>query len=563
MSRNPPPRKTARSFRAQPAQIAILFLALGAGLVWSYGDLFTHRTSYGALFQRSLSVLAYAVLAVRWVVIPLFVLAVGWRAVRQVRHSPDTRRIEDATWFPLRIGIAITLAAIGVVSLALYLNIFQSYPPLLASLFYSSWHLCLAILLLVMLWRPKIFAPRLPAAVRALDVVLTNCVLVLLFCELLLLVCSRFSMSPLFWSDAGGEAEGVRTIQRYRLPPSTPGMNSLNYYDDEFFRAGKDDLVVALLTDSFGGMRIARKDHFSHVAERILEASLGGRFKRIDIQNFGVSAIGMREYAYILKTDAMQFDPSIVVLCVFIGNDIDGPGGVAWRPWFCLQNWWIAKVPRRIFITLRESRNTSLSLSLGKPNGQFIDVLPWSLDPSKEPPTLSVTDFLNMERERVLMCDTHDTGIADRYRRFFDILQWFSDSLGPKLLVMIVPDEYQISDNLWTTVLDDMPQRANCVRDYPQRLITAYCGKHGIDYLDLLPVLREAEKVQRTYHTRDTHFNTRGSRLVGEALAKALIEKIQSEAMPMNDAANSSTVLVPHNSANEIPSNHEAIPRTQ
>ena len=42
--------------------------------------------------------------------------------------------------------------------------------------------------------------------------------------------------------------------------------------------------------------------------------------------------------------------------------------------------------------------------------------------------------------------------------------------------------------------------------------------------LDLLPVLREAEREARTHHLRDTHWNAHGNRVAGRELARALLE---------------------------------------
>lgn len=46
--------------------------------------------------------------------------------------------------------------------------------------------------------------------------------------------------------------------------------------------------------------------------------------------------------------------------------------------------------------------------------------------------------------------------------------------------------------------------------------------ERGIDCLDILPALREAEAGGRTYHLQDTHPNTRGNAVIGGRLAQAL-----------------------------------------
>ena len=62
------------------------------------------------------------------------------------------------------------------------------------------------------------------------------------------------------------------------------------------------------------------------------------------------------------------------------------------------------------------------------------------------------------------------------------------------------------------------PDPSAFVRDSPQTRIRAWCESRGVACLDPLPKLREAERSGRTYHLRDTHWNARGNRVVGELL---------------------------------------------
>jgi hypothetical protein len=90
--------------------------------------------------------------------------------------------------------------------------------------------------------------------------------------------------------------------------------------------------------------------------------------------------------------------------------------------------------------------------------------------------------------------------------------------------VLLIPDEFQVEDDLWHQI----EQRAGRTlqRDLPQKLLGVWLAEQGIDYLDLLPVLRavpELDDGQRhVYHLRDTHLNARGNRAVAEALAPFL-----------------------------------------
>ena len=84
--------------------------------------------------------------------------------------------------------------------------------------------------------------------------------------------------------------------------------------------------------------------------------------------------------------------------------------------------------------------------------------------------------------------------------------------------VLLIPDEFQVEDGLWAELA--LPSLR---RERPQQLLLRERERLGIPALDLLPVLRGvpplADGNRHLYHLRDTHWNTRGNRFAGEALA--------------------------------------------
>ena len=96
---------------------------------------------------------------------------------------------------------------------------------------------------------------------------------------------------------------------------------------------------------------------------------------------------------------------------------------------------------------------------------------------------------------------------------------------------MLIPDEFQLDDELWRAV--EQAAGVELQRDRAQDLIKAGLVERDIACLDLLPVLRAAPALddgkRHLYHLRDTHFNARGNRVVGEALATFLEALLASE----------------------------------
>jgi hypothetical protein len=155
-------------------------------------------------------------------------------------------------------------------------------------------------------------------------------------------------------------------------------------------------------------------------------------------------------------------------------------------------------------------------------------------DPALEEPSFSFGDFLQIELRRMRYTLTRGRAGEVVFERGLAALDEIHAVHGDRLLILLVPDEYQVNDALWHMLLPSaaktytpaLPLReglASFDRDLPQRRIHAWAEARGARVLDVLPALREAEKRARTYHLRDTHWNAHGNRVAGAELADALL----------------------------------------
>jgi hypothetical protein len=316
---------------------------------------------------------------------------------------------------------------------------------------------------------------------------------------------AHVSDSPLFWDSASAAAE----LRRQR--PKAPTyfgfrLNRGGYHDHEFFRAGPRDRVVALLADSFGLGIVPYPDHFATIAEAHLRHGLD--YERVAIHNFGVSAIGMREYLLLLESEALDTNPNLVALCIFVGNDMEGLVRRQ-RSRQALQGWWLWILSSRLVLVGREAL----------PALSDVDVPAWTPD-AEEVPTFSEARFLEIERARLRVLDPDQD-----FEPFFEALDVFHATLGPRLALVVIPDEFQVNDSLFEQLEGTLAHR-----DLPQQRIQAWANARAVPTLDLLPALRAAEADGRTYHLRDTHWNARGNRVAGEALGRFLLELLKRNA---------------------------------
>ncbi len=397
--------------------------------------------------------------------------------------------------------------------------------------FHAVFLVLLAGVILAATLRPALFGPRRPRALAAADLVLTNLWLTILVAEGVLTAAAHFSDSPLFWRKTGGSENAERTVEQFRRPRLTPyfdtRFNSGGYLDDEFFSASERDFVAALLADSFGVGVVPFRYNFATVAEEKLRRHLGERFDRVAVHNFGVSAIGLPEYAWLLRNEAAAYHPSLVILCVFVGNDLDsGLEAEPAVPRCFAQSWWIWKTPKRLMAWVRVSRRDEENLAtIGETHELGHPLLAYLFDTSLEPPSLTEEKFMEMEAERLSVCHTRSREVEARYQRLFDGLRHFRDLAGDALLVQVIPDEYQVDDDLWTRLVADRSDSEAFERDYPQRRIAEFCEREKIDFVDPLGDLRRARKIDRPYHLRDSHWNSFGNLVAGHNLGRHILSK--------------------------------------
>ncbi len=382
-------------------------------------------------------------------------------------------------------------------------------------------------------WRPR-EAGRAPGgrgALRALDLLAMNGLVLLLTSELLIAGWSRIDPSPLFF-----ETTVEDWLESRRPVPHSDWfgarLSSRGYPDDEFFVAGAEDWVGVVLADSFGMGVVPRPMTYVSLAEATLVQRFGTRFRKLALHNFSVPSIGLAEYAVLYEREARKTRPSLVILSVFVGNDIhEGNrfGGRGARERLILQEWAVASTLRRALTLWRASDEELAAVArIGESVEDDFARLPHFDDPELEEPTFDEETFLGIEARRLLVAQVEAPKTRDAYRSFYRGLDFFRRQAGDRLVVLLIPDEFQVNDGLYARIEERYPWADSIDRFAPQREIRAFCEAEGIECVDVLPDLRAAERRTRTYHLRDSHLNAHGNRVVGRALAEAVARRIAS-----------------------------------
>ncbi len=464
------------------------------------------------------------------------VVAVLALAVAAAAAAARTRRgvagLRPAgTAFLLRLSAYLAVGVLVVMLAADPTGRLDERPEVAAALGALAWLGALLALAGALLARPRLFAAPSRPWVRTLDVAAFAALAVAVALEAALGVLPHVSRSPLLHFDpilGSADSRHVdETLRRFRMRPHVQFFdgttNGGGFVDDEFFAAGPGDFVAAVIADSFGVGVVAPRFNFVAEVERRLQRALAGRYRRVAAHNFGVAAADLPEYYRILVTEALPTRPAVVVLCVFVGNDLSrrlqslGPVSFA-----VLRNWRTYQLGRRLW---RLAVERGLPLLPGSSAPEPAGRLPKSgtLVDDDKLPLRPRPLFLDIEQQRLETCNTASRTTELDYQAAGEALRKFREAVGDRLVVALVPDELQVNDGLWAELLALTDSPLAYEQTYPQERLLATCGELGIEAVDLLPALAEAQRSGVTYRPNDTHWTRLGNTVAGAAIADAIL----------------------------------------
>jgi hypothetical protein len=500
---------------------SLFHVCLTVLLIWGSRDLLRHWDEYAHSSDADVGLLILRLGSLALAIVSL--------VVSLLRRGP-----EPLGFTQLRRLVQVFAVALLMASWAYAIGYGDGSPWLVRSWFFSGLHLAQSVLTLGR-WTGMASGETRSAGSSAIrtgldrvDLVITNVLVCLLVGEALAIGWARVFPTPLLFT---GSAEAW--LETMRRPPHAPHfdrhLNSGGYPDDEFFVGGEGDLIVAVLADSFGLGVVPIGQNFVTLAEQALEDRHGSAYRRVAVHNFGIPAIGLSEYALVLEHEAHATRPSITVLMIFVGNDIhEGIDfGRTRSERYAMQEWVVVHFARRVWRYLGtdpRDRHTIATLGIESPPAER-SLLP---DVTPERPTLDEERFLEIEGTRLEVANPENRRIQKRYASFFRGLEHFRDELEDRLLVLLIPDEFQVNDRLFATLLKSKSHPDHYDRDLPQMRILEFCRRRDMDCVDLLPALRLAEEEAPTYHLRDTHWNAHGNRVAGIALAQAIDAKLDA-----------------------------------
>jgi len=288
----------------------------------------------------------------------------------------------------------------------------------------------------------------------------------------------------------------------------------------------QDEFRIVLLGDSFALGVVPYKLHFIRLLEEYLnDNEMLNNIKNFQVVNLGLACIGTRMELEILKAEGVKYQPDLVILGFFVGNDFTDPihtSKLFDKKKESLGDLRIISLIKNLYIiktSLPNYEGQKIKPSDNKLYGVYTGEGLQNYDPLK--PTFELEDYLKIE-----------VGRLDVYRQGFSAYEYLAQIKGEiismkrlveenngEFLVLIIPDELQVNPSLLKQTLEyGGISKEEVDLELPGRVLKDFFAENNINYVDLMPYFKTNNQSQVLYQPNDSHFNSTGDREVAKIL---------------------------------------------
>ncbi len=315
-------------------------------------------------------------------------------------------------------------------------------------------------------------------------------------------------------------AESAHSTAEFSAPIR---INSLGYRGGEFDPRKREQFRILVVGDSFTfGHGCTAEETYVSVLERALAGACGDR--EVEVINAGYAACNYPDTYYLyVKKIGLELEPDLVIVGFFIGNDVDRQGKSPHR--------WVEVDPEGLPLRIA---GTSAHVEDGywvanRTAGRYR--VPVIRDSHLAQAFLgAVSRVCRREAGRVIVYNElmyretyleRTEAAADVVQRLFSAMKMSVEERGARLVIVMIPTLEQVCPKI---VFGDSGVDSGLDLLKPQREFARFFGEQGIDYVDLLPTLREFAPEEGLYYPGDHHWTVRGNEVVGARIASWLVE---------------------------------------
>ena len=294
---------------------------------------------------------------------------------------------------------------------------------------------------------------------------------------------------------------------------------------------------IVVVGDSFGWVG-GREGNYTALLERKFESHDGAH--KIDVINTGYASTHTAEQLIMLRKFGLQYNPDLVILGFFAGNDfLDAD---PYRKRIVLNKYFLDIDRRnehrwlgypmvaqsRAWLFLRNKFEFDSSDEVAKREGEQ-----WAAATGQPLPFQNLPAETYYRTQRAKLEFFNQRTSAERFgantRYIFQAIDEMSEMLkrrGIKLVVAIYPDELQVNPAQFEALLEKFQlTKADYDLDLAQKLLKTFLESKQIAYLDMLDRFRVEARQRELYLFRNTHWNDAGNQLAADTLFQYLLKQ--------------------------------------
>jgi lysophospholipase L1-like esterase len=313
------------------------------------------------------------------------------------------------------------------------------------------------------------------------------------------------------------------------FPDTIVQTNSLGLRNPEIpLKKPTDTKRILFIGDSYTmGWGVEEKNTYPRLTEELL--STRSAQSNIQAINAGFTAAGPSGYYLYLKLQGLRLAPDIVVVGLYLGNDIISRRDIEWLTTDTNGLPEVIRSKSTYVDTAGNLRTTTIPIPYRIPvlrnSHLFIYLVNALLGRAPTQSELrSSDDFVN-----TLVCQFKDAcheldSEKEEVMMLLKAMKKLTNEAGADFLVVLIPTDFQIHADAWLKYRLPLPLLLKDL-EFPDRQFSKWFTEAGIDFVDLLPVFAEHESEQ-TYFTNDDHWNVRGHEIAAEALSGYLLTRL-------------------------------------
>jgi len=291
-------------------------------------------------------------------------------------------------------------------------------------------------------------------------------------------------------------------------------LNSRGLRDYEYDYEKKNSYRIVMVGDSFVE---AKQVELKDTVPKILETKLEDGYEVI---NFGFSGFGFLPEAVLIEEEVMKYDPDLIILNYFVGNDLTKIDFGAYN--IFPDEFWTEKhddLKEEVYFTDNYLKLKNF-LRRNSMTYYLVRSIVRSQENNDEETVVGIRSIFDKEY------DENMNKKLDTTKLIFKFLKELTSENDVDFVVVVVPTKEQVDLDIFNNILKENKKSIEYYElDKMQRIMKDIFDSLDIEYIDLLPELREMNEDNDFYWEIDIHFNKKGYEVVANLIYDELVNK--------------------------------------